>query len=334
MRSITYIIFSYWFDAYPVIEFIQNVFVPVWIIHGARDEQIKVIHGEMLARVAPNAVEPLSLKTLHIHIYMYMYIWFVEGADHNNIELLCREELFARLESFLQYLQMQEKEQLIPEEWIDTDGPENAFGQGQPKTNEKTVVNESNDVETTDESTQLMAMEKPPSISPAKTDTITAIRVDASPQNPDQPMSTMNHDDLTIKHENNNTKANANEQQRRPQHTDNHPVPPAKKLLPPVLKPYNQTTVLQDIIPTKKQDFIQCVINNRERVRHLNLESVTKFYNDHRSHVYVHEDDDLLLEEQKEREKERERAREREREEEQQLELNNKKRKTKLHETA
>ena len=60
---------TYWFDLYPVVEQIQHVFAPIWVIHGNRDKEIDVIHGKILSKLAPNAYTP----------------WFVPYAGHNGM---------------------------------------------------------------------------------------------------------------------------------------------------------------------------------------------------------------------------------------------------------
>merc|ERR1712154_755578 len=72
---------TYWFDLYPVVEQIQHVFAPIFVIHGNRDKEIGVIHGKILSRIAPNSYSP----------------WFVPYAGHNDIEVMFPEILFLKI---------------------------------------------------------------------------------------------------------------------------------------------------------------------------------------------------------------------------------------------
>ena len=84
---------TYWFDIYPVVEQIQQVFAPVWIIHGNKDKEIDPIHGKILSRLAPNSYQP----------------WFVPYAGHNDIEVLFPDALFKKIHKFLKYLKSLEQ---------------------------------------------------------------------------------------------------------------------------------------------------------------------------------------------------------------------------------
>eukprot|EP01084_Bolivina_argentea_P079921 144851_1 len=79
---------TYWFDIYPVVEQIQQVFAPIFVIHGNRDKEIDVIHGKILSRLAPNAYPP----------------WFVPYAGHNDIEVMFPDVLFKKIATFVKYL--------------------------------------------------------------------------------------------------------------------------------------------------------------------------------------------------------------------------------------
>ena len=84
---------TYWFDIYPVVEQIQHVFAPVFVIHGNEDQEIDVLHGKILSRIAPNAFTP----------------WFVPYAGHNDIEVMFPEALFEKLNQFQRYLRTLER---------------------------------------------------------------------------------------------------------------------------------------------------------------------------------------------------------------------------------
>ena len=88
---------TYWFDIYPVVEQIQQIFAPIWVIHGMRDQEIDVIHGKILSRLAPNSYQP----------------WFVELAGHNDIEILYRKELFDKLKKFISMLKRKERNYIL-----------------------------------------------------------------------------------------------------------------------------------------------------------------------------------------------------------------------------
>lgn len=62
----------------------ENIQSPTLVIHGTDDHVIGVHHGKELFARLPNPLDPL----------------WVEGADHNNIELF--HEYAIRLEKFFQ----------------------------------------------------------------------------------------------------------------------------------------------------------------------------------------------------------------------------------------
>jgi len=77
-----------WFDIFPNIDGVKLVQSPLFVIHGQQDEEIPCHHGVNLSDNAKIRYEP----------------WFVDGAGHNNIEIMHRHEFFERLKAFLSYL--------------------------------------------------------------------------------------------------------------------------------------------------------------------------------------------------------------------------------------
>lgn len=77
-----------WYDAFKNLDKIKNVKCPVFVIHGTHDTVIPCNHGEMLYKLAPNKYTP----------------WFVNGANHCNIELNWRKELIVKIRGFLSYI--------------------------------------------------------------------------------------------------------------------------------------------------------------------------------------------------------------------------------------
>eukprot|EP01083_Nonionella_stella_P254309 874022_1 len=91
---------TYWFDIYPVINQIQHVFAPIFVIHGNKDKEIDIQHGKILSRIAPNSYQP----------------WFVPYAGHNDIEVLFPDILFKKIKKFIKYLKNLEKSYNMKEE--------------------------------------------------------------------------------------------------------------------------------------------------------------------------------------------------------------------------
>ncbi|POM83605.1 Alpha/beta hydrolase family protein [Cryptosporidium meleagridis] len=77
-----------WYDAFKNLEKIQKVKCPVFVIHGTADTVIPFNHGEMLYKLSPNKYTP----------------WYVNGANHCNIELNWRDELISKVRQFILYL--------------------------------------------------------------------------------------------------------------------------------------------------------------------------------------------------------------------------------------
>lgn len=77
-----------WYDAFRNLEKIQKVMCPVFVIHGTADNTIPLNHGEMLYNLAPVKYTP----------------WYVNGANHCNIELNWRGELIAKVRQFIDYV--------------------------------------------------------------------------------------------------------------------------------------------------------------------------------------------------------------------------------------
>ncbi|OII72219.1 uncharacterized protein cubi_01552 [Cryptosporidium ubiquitum] len=77
-----------WYDAFKNLEKIQKVKCPVFVIHGTADTIIPFNHGEMLYKLSPNKYTP----------------WYVNGANHCNIELNWRGELISKVKQFIDYI--------------------------------------------------------------------------------------------------------------------------------------------------------------------------------------------------------------------------------------
>ncbi|KAJ1609518.1 hypothetical protein OJ253_1529 [Cryptosporidium canis] len=82
-----------WYDAFKNLEKIQRVKCPVFVIHGTADTTIPFHHGEMLYKLSPNKYTP----------------WYVNGANHCNIELSWRGELIAKVRQFIEYVSPTQK---------------------------------------------------------------------------------------------------------------------------------------------------------------------------------------------------------------------------------
>ncbi|KAH8584108.1 uncharacterized protein ELE39_000396 [Cryptosporidium sp. chipmunk genotype I] len=82
-----------WYDAFRNLEKIQKVKCPVFVIHGTADTVIPFNHGEMLYKLSPNKYTP----------------WYVNGANHCNIELNWRDELISKVRQFIDYISPKSK---------------------------------------------------------------------------------------------------------------------------------------------------------------------------------------------------------------------------------
>lgn len=77
------------FDIFANVDLVHHATSPVFVIHGKSDEEIPVHHGEGLY----DAVKPE-------HRYPP---WYPQQAGHNNVEVLCRNEYFVRLQAFVDF---------------------------------------------------------------------------------------------------------------------------------------------------------------------------------------------------------------------------------------
>uniref|UniRef100_A0A6A7G6Z1 Alpha/beta hydrolase domain-containing protein 17B n=1 Tax=Hirondellea gigas TaxID=1518452 RepID=A0A6A7G6Z1_9CRUS len=90
---------THWFDIFPNIDDILHVRSPVFIIHGMRDQEIPHEHGRALAAALSHPYEP----------------WFVEGAGHNNIEILQREMYFHKVRAFIHFVRDSDSSSISPQ---------------------------------------------------------------------------------------------------------------------------------------------------------------------------------------------------------------------------
>jgi len=76
-----------WFDLFPNIDWVRQIKAPLFVLHGTEDVEVPVQHGLALSESAPNAYKP----------------WIIEGAGHNNIEIMWREALWGRVREFVRF---------------------------------------------------------------------------------------------------------------------------------------------------------------------------------------------------------------------------------------
>lgn len=76
-------------DMFPNIDRMENIHCPVLIIQGTRDEVVPVEHAEQLLAKCPHA-----LKSMYL----------VEGAGHNNIEVVAGSPMFQVIQNFIDSL--------------------------------------------------------------------------------------------------------------------------------------------------------------------------------------------------------------------------------------
>lgn len=79
---------SWWFDLYPNVDTVKQVQAPLMVVHGTNDEDMPLIHGQMIAKNAANPYTP----------------YYCKGGGHNDIEVRFRDELFAKLGEFFNHL--------------------------------------------------------------------------------------------------------------------------------------------------------------------------------------------------------------------------------------
>lgn len=96
MASIYRIAFHFRFtlpgDLFPNIDKVGDACCPVFIIHGTRDEIVPCWHGRGLHEkclLAGNSYDP----------------FWVEGADHNNLEAQAGDAFYERIQRFLRFLE-------------------------------------------------------------------------------------------------------------------------------------------------------------------------------------------------------------------------------------
>jgi len=80
---------SPWFDIFRNIDKAPNIRAPVFLIHGTDDTDIPIEHSESLLK----------------NFYMPCEPWWVQGANHENIETEFRRELYERVKKFLGVLE-------------------------------------------------------------------------------------------------------------------------------------------------------------------------------------------------------------------------------------
>ncbi|KAL7069412.1 hypothetical protein ACR3K2_00100 [Cryptosporidium serpentis] len=82
---------SPWYDAFRNLDKIQKITCPIFIIHGTNDRQIPLSHGKMLYNLCQRPYVP----------------WFVNGAGHNDIETVWRDEFVSKIYEFISSASMQ-----------------------------------------------------------------------------------------------------------------------------------------------------------------------------------------------------------------------------------
>ncbi|CDJ69393.1 hypothetical protein, conserved [Eimeria necatrix] len=92
--------FSLPFDLFKNINKIKKVFCPVFCIHGTNDEVVPLYHGIELYKRAPLTVSPM----------------WVEGAGHNNLEIVAGDLFFVALSRFLRLVQQQQQQQQLQQQ--------------------------------------------------------------------------------------------------------------------------------------------------------------------------------------------------------------------------
>ncbi|CDJ45064.1 hypothetical protein, conserved [Eimeria tenella] len=92
--------FSLPFDLFKNINKIKKVFCPVFCIHGTNDEVVPIYHGIELYKRAPLTVSPM----------------WVEGAGHNNLEIVAGDLFFLALSRFLRLVQQQQQQLLLQQQ--------------------------------------------------------------------------------------------------------------------------------------------------------------------------------------------------------------------------
>jgi fermentation-respiration switch protein FrsA (DUF1100 family) len=75
-------------DLFPNIDKITGVQCPTYVVHGTRDEIVPIWHGQELHRLSPAPYHP----------------YWVEGGQHNDLEVIAHTLFFQRLQDFLAYL--------------------------------------------------------------------------------------------------------------------------------------------------------------------------------------------------------------------------------------
>lgn len=73
-------------DMFANIDKIREIYVPILLIHGTRDEVVPMTHSETLFDVCKSKLK---------------YTYYVEGAGHNNIESIAGAPLFEAMQEFI-----------------------------------------------------------------------------------------------------------------------------------------------------------------------------------------------------------------------------------------
>uniref|UniRef100_A0A0G4HVI8 AB hydrolase-1 domain-containing protein n=1 Tax=Chromera velia CCMP2878 TaxID=1169474 RepID=A0A0G4HVI8_9ALVE len=81
---------SPWFDLYKNVDKLgPSLRCPMFVMHGKKDEQVLPYHAQQLANKCPSD--------------KLWELWFVPGADHNDIELKAPEEYCHKMKAFLSF---------------------------------------------------------------------------------------------------------------------------------------------------------------------------------------------------------------------------------------
>lgn len=80
-------------DLFPNVEMIKSVNAPVFILHGAKDEEVPLEHSKLLVENVKNLV----------------IMWTAPGCGHNDIDLKQPEEYFKNLFAFLKAVEKQQR---------------------------------------------------------------------------------------------------------------------------------------------------------------------------------------------------------------------------------
>merc|ERR1711879_401132 len=83
---------SFWFDIYTNVDVLKGIVVPTLILHGARDGMVPPSHSQEMGKTLKEHAQEDQADLIQVTLF--------PCADHNDVEITCRDEYLAELRQF------------------------------------------------------------------------------------------------------------------------------------------------------------------------------------------------------------------------------------------